>query len=132
MSDWMPDYLLAHNLSPKPSTFYNKPDPCLAVGIEDALRYLANTHHAIAETNRLCSEAQLHDNRLEVDPDPNTPSSISQEIGHQPTPPHFHMYLDPLVPTNPKNLRHAQGQCHHLLGDGYPQPNFRSPITQDP
>ena len=85
MSDWVLDYLLAYNLSTKPSAFSNKLDPGLAVGTEDALRYLANTHHAIAETKRLCSEDQLHDNRMEVNPDPNTPYSISEEIGHQST-----------------------------------------------
>ena len=82
MSEWVPEYLLKYNLSPKPSAFYNKPDPRLEVGTKDALHYLANAHHAIAEPKRLCSEDQLYDNRLEVNPDPTTPSSISQEIGH--------------------------------------------------
>ena len=89
MSDWVSDYFIAYNLFPKRSTFTNKPDPRLEVGTEDALRYLANAHYAIAETKRLCSIDQLHDNRLEVDPDPTTPSSISQEIGHQFTPLYF-------------------------------------------
>ena len=98
----MPDYLLAYNLSPKPSAFSNKLDPRVEVETEDFLRYLANAHHVIAETKRLCSKDQLHDNRLEVYPDPTTPSSISQEIGHHPTPPPFHMYLASLVPTDPQ------------------------------
>ena len=87
---------------PKPSAFSNAYDPRLEVGTEQVLRYLANAHHAIVETTRLCSEGHLHDNRLVVDLDPTTTSFVSQEFGHQPTTPHFEMYLDPLVPTDPQ------------------------------
>ena len=102
MSEWVPNYLLAYNLSPKPSAFSNALEPRLEVGTEYALRYLANAHYVIAETKRLYSEDQIHDNRLEVDLAPMTPFPLYQEIGHQPTSPHFHMYLDPLVPTDPQ------------------------------
>ena len=82
MSEWVPEYLLRYNLSPKPSPIFNKPDPLLQVGTEDAIRYLATAYHAISEIKRLYSEGQLHDNRLEVGPDPTTPFSVAHEIEH--------------------------------------------------
>ena len=93
MSEWVPDYFLAYNLSPKPSAFSNAPDPRQRVGTEHVLRYLGNAHHAID---------QLHDNCLKVDPDENTPFPLYQEIGHQSTSPHLHVYVNPLVPTDPQ------------------------------
>ena len=102
MSEWVSNYLLAYNLSPKSSAFSNALDPRLEMETEHALRYLANVYHAITERKRLCSEDQLHDNRLEVDLPPMTLFPLYQENSHQPTPPHFHMYVDPLVPTDPQ------------------------------
>ena len=87
---------------PKPSAPSNAPDPRLEVGTEHVLRYLANVHNAITQTKRLCSEDRLHNNRLEVDPDVMIPFPLYQDIGHQPIPPpNFHMYVGPLVPTDP-------------------------------
>lgn len=102
MPKWIPEYLLKYNLSPKPTTFSHAPDPGLDVGTEHALRYLVNIHHAMVETKKQCSENQLNENHLEVNPDQNTPFLLYQEIGHQTTPPHFHMYVGPLVPTDPQ------------------------------
>ena len=59
MSEWVPEYLLKYHILPKPSAFYNKPDPRLEVGTEDALRYLANAHHAIAEKNGTTPKAKF-------------------------------------------------------------------------
>ena len=100
MAEWEPDHLLQYNLSPKSTTLSNAPDPRLEVGTEPAIRYLENTYHTIAETKKWWSENQLHDNRLEVDHNQNTLFSLFKEIGHHRTPPYFHIYVDPLVPTD--------------------------------
>ena len=90
-TEWEPKHRLQYNISPKSTTFSNAPSLRLEVGTEPALRYLANTYHVIAETKKRCSENQLHENCLEVNPDQTTPSPLLKEIGHHDTPSHFHM-----------------------------------------
>ena len=121
---------------PKPSAFSNAQDPRLEVGTEQVLRYLANAHHVIDETKQLCSGYQLHDIRLEVDPDAMTPFPLYEEIGRQPLPPpphtRFHIYVDPLVPTDPKIFVIYKVNAMIFWVMNIHTPTVRSPITQNP